>query len=235
MSVFLAPLLQAMLRRLAADGLAAQGALPLRALRALWLSLSDLSLRCWPCHPGADFDADARAADFAALAAPLVQLLQAAGAAAGGGAQLSDAAAAATRRAAAAAAAVVQSYSGSPQTVRGIVCAALVAPVLPGVAAALRALCSSGGGGGGGGGGSSGGGAASAALLRLVSAALDVLATELGTEAVEQLLGALVQAFSAGGALPCRSPRRLRPPTGWGCARPACCVACSGARPARQV
>ena len=42
-------------------------------------------------------------------------------------------------------------------------------------------------------------GKAAAALLRLVSAALEVVATELGSEGVEQLLGALVQVFDTWG------------------------------------
>lgn len=84
-----------------------------------------------------------------------------------------------------------------PQAVRGIVSGALVGPALPSVLAILQARP-----------GSSASGAAgqaplqgkaSAALLRLVAASLEVLATELGSEAVEQLLGALVQIFGAAG------------------------------------
>lgn len=70
----------------------------------------------------------------------------------------------------------------------------MLGPALPSVLAILHASSGSGSGGGR-------GGAASAALLRLVAAALEVLATELGSEAVEQLLGALVQIFGAAGGL----------------------------------
>lgn len=162
-------------------------ALPVKASRALWLSLSDLSLRSWPAQPPSQFDTVARGAAFTSLVAPLVGLLQQA--AARGVA--SEAEAAAVRQAAAIAAGIVQSYAGSPKAVRGIVASALAGPMLDCVTAILRA------------GGSSGGGAgrsqAAAALLRLVAACLEVLASELGSEAVEQLLGALVGIFGATG------------------------------------
>ena len=173
--------------------LAAPALLPTRACRALWLSLSDLALRCWPAQPAAQFDAEARSAAFTSLVAPLVQLFQQAAAAASGGGGLAGEAAAAARSAASACACIVQSYSDSPKALRSIVGAALAAPALPSVVAILHATGS----------GSAGGGPlrskAAMALLRLVTACLDVLATELGTEGVEQLLAALVQVFSATG------------------------------------
>lgn len=94
--------------------------LPVRASRALWLSLSDLCLRSWPAQPAAQFDAAARGAAFADLTRPLVLTFQqaaAAGHAANGG-EASLAVAAAARHAGAVAAAIVQSYAGSPKVGR---------------------------------------------------------------------------------------------------------------------
>ena len=160
-----------------------------------------MALRSWPAQPAAQFDAEARAAAFGSLADPLVQLLQQAAA---HGSE-AEAAAAAVRQAAAVAAGIVQSYAGSPKAVRSIVSGALAGPVLNCVTAILHASSSSGGGGGGAG---VGRGKASAALLRLVAACLEVLASELGSEAVEQLLGALVNIFGAAGK--CCAVDRLR-------------------------
>lgn len=155
--------------------------LPLRASRALGLSLSDLSLRSWPAQPAAQFDAAARSAAFASVAAPLVQLLQAAAAAP------AAAPAGVVQQAAAVATTVVQSYAGSPKPLRSIVAASLVSPALPAVVELVRAHRTN------------GHSKAAAALLRLVTCSLEVLPTELGGETVEQLLGALVQAFAAAG------------------------------------
>lgn len=118
-----------------------------------------------------------------------MQVLQRA-AAAPGQAGSGDAAAA-VRLAAAVATSVVQSYSGSPKPLRSTVCDALVGPLLPSAVALLQA----------GGSAALQGGRTAGALLRLVTCCLEVLPTELGGEAVEQLLGALVQAFGASGAL----------------------------------
>ena len=182
---------QAQLRQAAQASLGRQLplALPVKASRALSLSLSDISLRSWPCQPASQFDAEARSAAFGSLVEPLVQLLQQAAVHGSG----TEAEAVAVRQAAAVAAGIVQSYAGSPKAVRGIVSSALAGPSLNCVTAILHA------GGGSDGGAAEGRIKASAALLRLVAACLEVLASELGSEAVEQLLGALVNIFGAAG------------------------------------
>ncbi|PRW61041.1 Tubulin-folding cofactor B [Chlorella sorokiniana] len=158
--------------------------LPLRASRALGLSLSDLALRSWPAQPAAQFDASARSSAFASVAAPLLQLLQAAAATPGA------APAGVVQQAAGVATTIVQSYAGSPKPLRSIVASALVSPVLPAAVELVRAERAS------------GNSKAAAALLRLLTCSLEVLPTELGSETVEQLLGALVQAFAAAGGDP---------------------------------
>ena len=185
--------LQALLQAHRAS-LGSPGLLPLRAARTLGLCLSDLSLRCWPAQPAAQFDAEARSAAFAAVAGPLVQLLQAAAVA---GASGGEAAAAAVRQAAAVATSVLQSCAGTPKPLRSIAAAVLVSPALASALELLR----------GGAGSSALGRHAAAALLRLITCALEVLPTEIGADGAEQLLGALVQAFSAAGARWGRCPR----------------------------
>lgn len=163
--------------------LANSALLPLRASRALGLSLSDLALRSWPAQPAAQFDAAARSAAFGSVAAPLVQLLQAAAASPGA------APAGVVHQAAGVATTVVQSYAGSPKPLRSIVASGLVSPALPAAVELVRAERAR------------GNSKAAAALLRLLTCGLEVLPTELGSEVVEQLLGALVQAFAAAGEL----------------------------------
>jgi hypothetical protein len=182
---------QAQLRQAAQASLGRQLplALPVKASRALWLSLSDLALRSWPAQPASQFDAEARAVAFGSLVAPLVKVLQRAAA---HGSEM-EAEAAAVRQAAAVAAGIVQSCAGSPKAVRSIVSGALAGPLLNCVPSILHA------GSAGGGGAGVGRSKASAALLRLVAVCLEVLASELGSEAVEQLLGALVNIFGAAG------------------------------------
>ena len=157
--------------------------LPLRASRALGLSLSDLALRSWPAQPAAQFDAAARSTAFSSVAAPLAQLLQAAAA------SPSAAPAGLVQQAATVATTVVQSYAGSPKPLRSIVAGSLVSPALPAAVELVRAERAR------------GDSKAAAALLRLVTCSLEVLPTELGSDTVEQLLGALVQAFAAAGKL----------------------------------
>lgn len=173
--------------------------LPLRACRALGICLSDLALRSWPAQPAAQFDAESRGAAFTSVATPLVQLLQAAAAAPGSAG--SGNGAAAVRQAAAVATSVVQSYAGSPKVLRSIVSTALVFPALPSVVTLLQASGS---------GGSSAAirsSRAAAVLLRLITCCLESLPTELGSEGVEQLLSALVQAFATPGVpAPCKCP-----------------------------
>lgn len=108
------------LQQAAAQGLATP-LVPVKALRALWLSLSDLSLRSWSGLAASAFPAEAQAAHFGAVAAPLVGCFaEAAVGAAGGSAHSMPAGAeAAVRRAAAAANGIVLSYAGTPKHVRG--------------------------------------------------------------------------------------------------------------------
>ncbi len=49
---------------------------PLRTARAVWLALSDLSLRAWASQAPDSFRADARSGCFAALVAPVVGAVQ---------------------------------------------------------------------------------------------------------------------------------------------------------------
>ncbi|KAI3429302.1 hypothetical protein D9Q98_005397 [Chlorella vulgaris] len=196
-AVWSSPQVQKQLLQVAAAGLGVPPRLPMRACRALGLTLSDLSLRSWPAQPAAQFSTEQRSAAFDTLANPLVQLLRQAAAVSGGG--LGPEAAAAVRQAAAVAACVVQSYSGSPKALRSIVSTCLVSPALPSVIAILQAGTNGGSGGTNGGGAGRMSSKAAEALLRLVEASLEVLATELGDDAVEQLLGALVRVFATAG------------------------------------
>ncbi|KAL4856757.1 putative sphingolipid transporter spinster 2 [Chlorella vulgaris] len=190
-AVWSSPQVQKQLLQVAAAGLGVPPRLPMRACRALGLTLSDLSLRSWPAQPAAQFSTEQRSAAFDTLANPLVQLLRQAAAVSGGG--LGPEAAAAVRQAAAVAACVVQSYSGSSKALRSIVSTCLVSPALPSVIAILQAGTNGGSGGTNGGGVGRISSKAAEALLRLVEASLEVLATELGDDAVEQLLGALLR------------------------------------------
>ncbi|KAL4856758.1 putative sphingolipid transporter spinster 2 [Chlorella vulgaris] len=192
-AVWSSPQVQKQLLQVAAAGLGVPPRLPMRACRALGLTLSDLSLRSWPAQPAAQFSTEQRSAAFDTLANPLVQLLRQAAAVSGGG--LGPEAAAAVRQAAAVAACVVQSYSGSSKALRSIVSTCLVSPALPSVIAILQAGTNGGSGGTNGGGVGRISSKAAEALLRLVEASLEVLATELGDDAVEQLLGALLRVW----------------------------------------
>ena len=93
--------------------------LPTRALRALWIALSDLSLRSWSGLPVAQFPAEARAAQFGAVVAPLVRCLAEVAHSMGSGHSVGPGAELAVRRAAAAANSLVLSFSGTPKHVRG--------------------------------------------------------------------------------------------------------------------
>jgi hypothetical protein len=164
---------------------------PPAAQRALWVALSDLSLRSWPTG-AAVFDPGARGRAFAELTAPLCAALQRAGdqlRAAGGGGGGAPAHRA-LRRAAAAAAGVVHTYGGAPKAVRDVAYAALGAPLLRHCADCLGSPCEA------------ARGPTAAALVRLLSAVLCVMGAELGAAGAGQLLQAVAAGAAAGGGDP---------------------------------
>eukprot|EP00887_Chlorella_sp_A99_P000228 scaffold13.g228.t1 len=172
------------LQQVAHQSLAASMLLPPKARRALFVALSDFCLRSWAAQPGGNFEAPVRAAQFGTLVAPLLHCLAAA--AAEGAA---EGALEAACRAAAASASVVQSFFGSPKAVRGIVASGLALPALQcTVPIVQRAL----------------GGAGAprhrhhaklaAAMLRLLTAVVEALGTELSTQLLGELLGSLCAA-----------------------------------------
>ena len=193
--------------------------LPSKARRALFVSLSDLALRCWAGQPAAAFDNTARTAQFAMVVDPLLQCLWAA-AAAGQGTEV----AAVAVRAAAAASSIVQvwmyaighflhgwrdvviplvmarsvkaapspcmqSYSGSPRSVRSIVTSVLGLPALACVVPIIIQQSR----------GTHRPGKLAAAMLHLLSSTLESLGTELPTSTVEQLLGSLLHVLGSTG------------------------------------
>ncbi len=175
-----------------------------KPLQAVWVCVSDLSLRCWAAAGAgaAAADRERLTAQAGALLGPLVEAVGKVGQLAGRGAFPAvgaDAACQVCWLGAHTLGYVIQSYAGSNKATRAALHAAVaahaLAPTLASLRAARAALLSSAEGERGGDGAA---GRAASALLRLLSTVLQVLPTELPPAAVEKLLGDVVDAFGAG-------------------------------------